>query len=59
MYWLWRSTSINGFLYTASGIAMCFVCGYLTSLASGGPRTAPLGLTIHSIRQAPPRNPVE
>lgn len=59
MYWLWRSTSINGFLYTASGIAMCYVCGYLTSLASGGPRTAPLGLTIHSIRQAPPRNPVE
>nr|WP_242631178.1 sodium:solute symporter [Rubinisphaera italica] len=32
MFYLWRFTKINGFLYTASGITVCVTVGYLASL---------------------------
>jgi Na+/proline symporter len=32
MFYLWKYTSVNGYLYTSCGITACFVSGYLTSL---------------------------
>jgi SSS family transporter len=32
MFYLWKYTSVNGYLYTSCGITVCFVSGYLTSL---------------------------
>ena len=32
MFYLWKYTSVNGYLYTTSGITACFISGYITSL---------------------------
>ena len=32
MFYLWKYTSVNGYLYTTCGITACFASGYLTSL---------------------------
>ena len=50
MYLVWKETSINGYLYTAVGISVCFVVGYLVSLlrpALGDDELA--GLTVYTM----------
>ena len=53
MFYLWRFTSVTGYLYTASGIATCFVVGYLASLLSRGKTDDLAGLTIYTIGTEP------
>lgn len=54
MFWLWKFTSVNGYIYTACGITVCFVIGYVTSLLVPGKResrtTETDGLTIYDLR---------
>jgi solute:Na+ symporter, SSS family len=45
---IWRFTQMNGYLYTATGIATCFVVGYLASLLRGGTGRDLTGLTSRS-----------
>ena len=47
MFYLWRFTDVNGYLYTAAGITICLVTGYLASLLRGGPPRDLTGLTLH------------
>lgn len=48
MVYLWLFTSVNGYIYTACGIAACVAIGYLASLMTG-PQTKDLsGLTLRS-----------
>jgi Na+/proline symporter len=49
MFCLWRFTSVNGYLYTASGICTCLVVGYAASLASARPTGDLTGLTIYTL----------
>lgn len=46
MFLLWRFTPINGYLYTASGITVCFAVGYATSFLFSSDNDI-TGLTIH------------
>jgi Na+/proline symporter len=46
MFVLWRFTSVNGYLYTASGIATCVLVGYFASILRGGQDRDLKGLTI-------------
>jgi len=56
MFSLWRFTAVNGYLYTAVGIATCFVVGYLAStLFPRGDKSLD-GLTIYDIRPNPTRS---
>ncbi|WP_339742587.1 sodium/solute symporter [uncultured Rubinisphaera sp.] len=41
MFYLWRFTKINGFLYTASGITVCVTVGYLASFLWIGKKSVP------------------
>jgi Na+/proline symporter len=50
---IWRFTQVNGYLYTAFGIATCCSVGYLASLLRDAPGRDLTGLTIH----ATPRKP--
>jgi Na+/proline symporter len=50
MFCLWRFTAVNGYLYTASGIATCVVVGYLASLVSAPPTRDLQGLTMYTLR---------
>ncbi|MEM8912156.1 MAG: sodium/solute symporter [Planctomycetota bacterium] len=52
MFYLWRFTDVNGYLYTASGIATCLAIGYLTSMALPGTKVDLSGLTIHTLNQS-------
>ncbi|MEM1227937.1 MAG: sodium/solute symporter [Planctomycetota bacterium] len=52
MFYLWRFTDVNGYLYTASGIATCLAIGYLTSMALPGAKVDLSGLTIHTLNQS-------
>ncbi|MGI9472022.1 MAG: sodium:solute symporter family transporter [Rubripirellula sp.] len=49
MYLVWKYTSINGYLYTAIGISVCFVVGYAVSLGVPAPRRDLTGLTIYTL----------
>ncbi|MCH1439051.1 MAG: sodium:solute symporter, partial [Rubripirellula sp.] len=50
MYWVWKESSINGYLYTAIGIGVCFVVGYVVSLLSSARNDDELaGLTIYTM----------
>jgi Na+/proline symporter len=50
MYWVWKESSINGYLYTAIGIGVCFVVGYVVSLLSPARNDDELaGLTIYTM----------
>ena len=51
MFWLWRYTSVNGYLYTASGIGVCFGVGYLASLLVARPSHDLTGLTIYTLHE--------
>ena len=48
MYCLWKYTSVNGYLYTASGIATCFVIGYAASMVIPSRQNDLEGLTIYT-----------
>ncbi len=50
MFCLWRFTEVNGYIYTASGIATCSVTGYLASLMRPPPSNDLSGLTIYTRR---------
>lgn len=57
MFWLWRFTQVNGYLYTTSGIATCFIVGYAASFAWPATTSNLQGLTIHHLNdQAAPSN---
>tara|TARA_R110002073_G_scaffold7245_4_gene41347 strand:- start:189 stop:2837 length:2649 start_codon:yes stop_codon:yes gene_type:complete len=49
MFWMWKFTAINGYLYTASGITSCVVVGFIASLAFGKPSNDLTGLTIYTL----------
>ena len=42
---------MNAYLYTATGIATCFVAGYLASLMCGGTERDLTGLTVFTARE--------
>lgn len=50
MFSLWKFTIVNGYLYTATGIATCLVVGYLGSLFSVSDDKDLAGLTIYTLR---------
>jgi SSS family transporter len=50
MFYLWRFTDVNGYLYTASGIGACLVVGYVASFVSPGSNGDLEGLTIFTLR---------
>ena len=52
MFSLWNFTSVNGYLYTASGITSCVVVGFLASHLFGEPRQDLNGLTIYTLHSA-------
>ena len=49
MVYLWQYTQVNGYLYTVTGITVCALVGYVTSLFCRG-SSQPHQLTIHSLR---------
>ena len=49
MFYLWRFTNVNGYLYTASGISSCLVVGYVASLVSPRSHADLQGLTIYTL----------
>ncbi|MEE2640741.1 MAG: sodium/solute symporter [Planctomycetota bacterium] len=49
MFALWKLTPINGYLYTTSGIVICFVVGYLVSLLLPAGIKPIDGLTIYDL----------
>ena len=49
MVLLWTMSSVNGYLYTVSGITACVVSGYVISVLSGGQDRELSGLTIHTV----------
>ena len=50
MYWVWKETPINGYLYTAIGIGVCFIVGYIVSLLGPARKQDELaGLTIYTM----------
>jgi Na+/proline symporter len=52
MFYLWKFTAVNGYIYTFAGITTCFVVGYATSvLLPAGERQSTEGLTIYSMRR--------
>ena len=52
MFTLWRYTRINGYLYTASGIAACVLVGYAASLITPRPTNDLSGLTIYTLPES-------
>ncbi|EMI18887.1 SSS sodium solute transporter superfamily [Rhodopirellula maiorica SM1] len=49
MFYLWKFTAINGYLYTASGIGTCVVVGYIASRLSSSNHSQVEGLTIDAM----------
>ena len=50
MYLVWKATPIHGYLYTAVGIGVCFVVGYLVSLLRPAMSKEELaGLTVYTM----------
>jgi len=49
MFYLWRFTDVNGYLYTASGISTCLAVGYMSSLTLPQPTRDLTGLTIYTL----------
>jgi len=48
---LWQFTAVNGYLYTFSGISVCFVSGYIASWILPGDEHAIDGLTVYTMRR--------
>jgi Na+/proline symporter len=51
MYCVWKYTSINAYLYSATGIASCFVVGYVVSLLVPAKHHDLTGLTIYTLHR--------
>ncbi|MEM9365769.1 MAG: sodium/solute symporter [Planctomycetota bacterium] len=51
MFCLWRYTEVNGYLYTASGISVCVLVGYVVSVLTGPPNQDLSGLTIYTLHR--------
>ena len=51
MVCLWQFTSVNGYLYTASGIVSCVLVGLFASLLSPPPRNDLSGLTLYTLAE--------
>ena len=49
MFCLWKFTAVNGYLYTASGIAACVTVGLTASLLTGRPTSDLSGLTVYTL----------
>ncbi len=52
MFCLWEFSSVNGYLYTACGIATCVAVGFVASFAFGPPTQDLTGLTIYTLDRA-------
>ena len=52
MWYLWKHTSVTGYIYTTAGIASCFLVGYATSLFVGRNTNDLAGLTLHTAKRA-------
>ncbi|QDU75936.1 Sodium/glucose cotransporter [Bremerella volcania] len=44
---LWKFTKVNGFVYPAAGLSVCFIVGYLASFVTGQSPRDLSGLTIY------------
>lgn len=51
MFCLWSFTVVNGYLYTATGICVCVVLGYASSLLTSRPTNQLRGLTIFTLNE--------
>jgi len=49
MICLWQFTQVNGYLYTATGITVCFVVGYIASWMFAAAENDLAGLTIYTL----------
>lgn len=49
MFWMWKFTPINGYLYTSCGIIICACTGFLASFAFGKPPQDLRGLTVYTL----------
>ena len=49
MFCVWSFSNVNGYLYTAIGIATCVVVGFIASFLIGNPKRDLRGLTIHTL----------
>lgn len=54
MFCLWNYTAVNGYLYTASGIATCVIVGIAASLFTDKPTQDLTGLTIYKLHAKAP-----
>ncbi len=50
-----RWTAVQGYLYAAVGISVCFITGYAASLLTPSPGEKTNGLTIYTLRRHPPK----
>lgn len=48
MWMVWQHTTVNGYLYTAIGVTVCFGVGYLVSLVMPGQPKDLTGLTVYT-----------
>ena len=51
MFWLWQFTTVNGYLYTISGMITCVGVGFLISLVTGPQEKDLRGLTIYTLAE--------
>ena len=51
MFCLWRFTTVNGYLYTISGMLTCVGVGLLLSLVTGPQEKDLRGLTIYTLAE--------
>ncbi|MBA2113643.1 sodium:solute symporter family transporter [Bremerella alba] len=56
---LWRFTKVNGFVYPAAGLSVCFVVGYVASYLSGHTPANLSGLTIYDAPATEENPPLE
>ncbi|UUO05126.1 sodium/solute symporter [Blastopirellula sp. J2-11] len=56
MFCLWKYSTLNGYLYTACGITVCFVVGYVASLVTPQSGRDLTGLTIFDARRSELKN---
>lgn len=59
MFLLWKWTSIQGYLYTSSGIVICFAVGYLVSLLTPSQENKTEGLTIYDLNTGSESKPTK
>ncbi len=48
MFWLWKESNVQAYLFTTIGIGSCFAIGFLASLAFAAPKDTD-GLTIYRL----------